>query len=167
MTLPYGLLAGASFTRMIRKILKIVSPPILSAAMRDNTGLFAQDTMALASAHPHSRADALTKTRQYGDTANPRVQGMVEATDWLSFTASAGRSFRAPTIDEAHLDPTLNPEKAWTYEAGFVTHESSRTFKANYFRANVGDEIQSSSFTADNVGHRRVGRDLRFKSITR
>ena len=80
---------------------------------------------------------------------------MIAATDWLSFTASGGRSFRAPTLDEAHLDPTLNPEKAWTYEAGFVTRESSRTLKVNYFRANVGDEIQSSSFTADNVATAR------------
>ena len=64
---------------------------------------------------------------QFGDTANPRVQAMIEAADWLSFFSSVDRPFRAPTLEESRLNADINPEKAWTYEAGFETRESSRT----------------------------------------
>ena len=63
----------------------------------ENWGLFVQDTMRWKSLTliPSGRYD---KNSQFGDTTNPRVQGLFDATDWLKFSASAGRSFRAPTI---------------------------------------------------------------------
>ena len=114
-------------------------------------------------AHPGGRYD---ENSQFGHTLNPRVQAIVETTDWLRLSGSDSRSFRAPTLEESNLNPALLPEKAWTYDAGFELHASSRSFRANVFRAIVGDEIQSSTFSADNVGSaRRQGVEIQVEHV--
>ena len=163
LTLPLGLLVGGSFTHDQEDLLDRLTPANSFSGREENWGMFAQDTWHwnALTLIPSGRFD---KNSQFGDTANPRVQGLVDATDWLRFSASADRSFRAPTLDESQLNPDLNPEKAWTYEAGFEVGESSRTFRANYFRSNVGDEIQSSTFTAANLeSGRRQGLEIQIK----
>jgi outer membrane receptor protein involved in Fe transport len=84
----------------------------------------------------------------------------------LRFSASAGRSFRAPTIEEANLNAALDPEKAWTYEAGFEIYRSSESFQINFFHADVGDLIQTSSSSAMNIGTaQRHGMEIQLHQV--
>jgi outer membrane cobalamin receptor len=111
----------------------------------------------------------------FGDTTNPRVQAMADATSWLRFSGSAARSFRAPKIDDLYYpvtdfgtfqdptsgryidstyqgNPNLQPETAWTYDAGFELYADSASFKATYFRANVSNLIQTINVYTTNAG---------------
>ncbi len=165
LSLPYGFLVGGSFIRDQENVSDRLFPSNSFSSSVENWGVFAQETLHWNSLllTPSGRYD---KNSQFGDTANPRVQGMVDATERLRFSASVGRSFRAPTLDETHFNPSLRPEKAWTYEAGFELHESSKSFRANYFRANVGDGIQTSSYTASNLERtRRQGMEIQVEHV--
>ena len=165
LTMPLGLLVGGSFTHDQEDFLDRLNGANSFSAWTENWGLFAQDTLhwGALTLIPGGRYD---KNSQFGDTTNPRVQGIINVTDWLRFSGSDSRSFRAPTMEEAQLNSALLPEKAWTYEAGFELHASSRSFRANVFRAIVGDEIQSSTFSADNVGSaRRQGVEIQIDHV--
>ena len=48
--------------------------------------------------------------------------------------------------------PTLEPETAWTYDAGFELHNDEASFKATYFRANVTNLIQTINTFITNTG---------------
>jgi len=165
LTLPLGLLAGGSFIHDQEDVSDRLNGLNSFSARRENWGLFVQDTLRWRALIliPGGRYD---KNSQFGDTTNPRVQAIIEATDWLRLSGSDSRSFRAPMMDETNLNPALLPEKAWTYEAGFELHGSSRSLRANVFRAIVGDEIQSSTFSADNVDSaRRQGVEIQIDHV--
>ena len=165
LTMPLGLLVGGSFTHDQEDFLDRLNGANSFSARVENWGLFAQDTMhwGALTLIPGGRYD---KNSQFGDTTNPRAQAILDATDWLRLSGSDSRSFRAPTMDESQFNSALLPERAWTYEAGFELHESSKSFRANVFRAIVGDEIQSSTFSADNVGSaRRQGVEIQIEHV--
>jgi vitamin B12 transporter len=165
LNLPLGFLVGGSVIHDHEDFADLLAPANSFGASEDNWGFFAQQTYHWSglTVIPSGRYD---KNNQYGHSANPRVQSMLDASDWLRFSASAGRSVRAPTIDEVHLNSMLDPERAWTYDAGFELHQSSMSFRANVFRANVDDLIQSSTFSAVNVGSaRRQGVEIQFDHV--
>lgn len=165
MSLPLGLLVGGSFTHDQEDVLDRLTASNSFSAWTENWGLFAQETLQWGAFTliPAGRYD---QNSQFGHSTNPRIQAIVEATDWLRLSGSEGRSFRAPTMDEWRFNPALLPEKAWTDEAGFELHGSSQSLRANVFRSHVGDAIQSSTFSAVNVGSaRRQGVEIKIEHV--
>jgi vitamin B12 transporter len=149
--LPLGFLVGGSFIHDQEDLLDRLNGSNSFSGRTDSSGIFAQETLhwKALTLIPGGRYD---ENSQFGNTMNPRVQAIIDANDWLRFSASDSRSFRAPTMDESQLNPALLPEKAWSYEAGFEMHESSLSFRANVYRSIVGNEIESSTFSAANIG---------------
>ncbi len=95
----------------------------------------------------------------FGGQFNPRIGISYRLQDELSFHASVGRAYRAPTFDDLYWpedgyvggNPDLVPETAWAYEAGmrFVNKEGDTQAELNIFRKNVHDLI---NWAADNEG---------------
>ena len=161
--LPLGLLVGGDFIHDREDTTDHVTPTNSFIRSEENYGFFAQDTMKwkMITLIPSGRFD---HNSGFGDTANPRVQALADATPWLRFSGSSARSFRAPAIDDLYYPfsdfgtfdegngrfihatytgtPDLLPETAWTYDAGFELHNDAASFKATYFRANVKNLIQ-------------------------
>jgi outer membrane receptor for ferrienterochelin and colicins len=87
----------------------------------------------------------------FGGQFNPRVGISYRLQDELSFYASVGRAYRAPTYDDLYWpedgyvggNPDLLPEIAWAYEAGirFMNEEGDIQAELNVFRKNVNDLI--------------------------
>ena len=186
--LPLGLTVGGNFIHDRENSIDNVTTSQSFIRSVENWSVFAQDTMRwnLFTLIPSGRFDHHS---QFGHTANPRVQLMADATDWLRFSGSAARAFRSPTIDELYYpftdfgtffgtdfqfsgNPNLQPEKAWTYDAGIELHKDANSLKVSYFRANVSNLIQSVDFftpgtpnvdqsTSINVGKaRRQGAEI-------
>ena len=178
MNLPLGFTVGGNFIHDREDHTDLLTPINSFDRWVENYGIFAQEEFHFKSLTliPSGRYD---HNSQAGDFENPRVQAIAEAADWLRFSGSAGRSFRAPTIDDLYLtsggiypftgNPNLRTEKAWTYDAGFELHADSISFRATYFRANVTDliQIQPITFnTAVNVGEaHRQGAEIQLNHI--
>jgi outer membrane receptor protein involved in Fe transport len=173
--LPLGLLVGGNFIRDREDHENRLAPGNSFIKTIENWGVFAQETIRWKriTLIPSGRYD---HNSQAGDSSNPRVSLMEDATDWLRFSGSTARSFRAPTIDDLFYvspffngNPDLRPEKAWTYDAGVELHDSSVSVRATYFRANVTDLIQVKPATYDtviNVGRaRRQGMEIQLNHI--
>ncbi len=164
LSLPWGLLFGTNFIHDREDSVDRIAPANSFTHFVEDWGLFGQDTFhyGVFTLIPSGRFD---HNSQAGNTSNPRVQVLADATPWLRFSSVAARSFRAPTIDDLYFkspffngNPDLRPEKAWSYDVGFEIHPDSFTFKATYFRANVNDLIQVKPITFDtvvNVGQAR------------
>lgn len=87
----------------------------------------------------------------YGESWSPRVQLIVKPNPYLKLSASANRSFQAPTFADL-FDPfvpppfpqtvQLNPEITWSYDAG-VTAIPAKGMEATttLFRADTRDRI--------------------------
>ena len=174
--LPWGLTAGGAFNRDRLDSDDFTTPANHYIARVENRGLFIQDDLHWKrfTVIPSARYDHHSVS---GESTNPRVQVMADATEWLRFSASAARSFRAPTIDDLFTpftdfgfgfsyegNPNLKPEKAWTYDAGFQVGSDSCTVRAGYFRAHITDLIQTTpdlAATSVNVGEaRRQGAEI-------
>jgi outer membrane receptor protein involved in Fe transport len=179
--LPYGFLLGGNFLHDREDNTDILSPANTFIRSLDNWGIFGQENFKydFLTIIPSGRFD---HNSQAGDTKNPRVQTIAEATDWLRFSGSAGRSFRAPTMDELFFvspyfigNPNLKPETAWTYDAGFELHKDSFSFQATYYRADVSNLIQgvqsdpanlASPFSSTNIGTaRRQGAEIKIDHV--
>lgn len=157
LALPYGLLFGGNFLHDREDNTDLITPSNTFIRSLDNWGVFGQDTLKQGpfTLIPSGRFD---HNSQAGDSKNPRIQLIADATDWLRFSGSAGRSFRAPTIDELFYvspgyvgNPNLLPETAWTYDSGFELHQDSTSFQATYFRANVSNLIQAVQSDPNNL----------------
>jgi outer membrane cobalamin receptor len=174
--LPLGFLAGGTFIHDRLDSTDFITPTNSYIASVENYGFFLQDEMKwkMLTLIPSGRFD---HNSQAGESKNPRVQLIADATDWLRFSGSAARSFRAPTIDDLFTPFTdfgggfsyvgnlnLRPERAWTYDAGFEVHAGSCSFRAGYFRANITDLIQTTpdlASTSINVGKaKRQGAEI-------
>lgn len=63
----------------------------------------------------------------YGNTYNPRFGIIMDMPERVRFSVSAARSFRAPTFLDLYstwgANPDLQPEIAWTYDAGFEVED--------------------------------------------
>jgi vitamin B12 transporter len=174
--LPMDFVVGGAFLRDRLDSRDATTPANNYIAHVENWGTYAQwngqyEWMKLI---PSVRYD---KHSEAGDATNPRVQAIADPTDWLRLSASAGKSFRAPTIDDLFTpftdfgfgfsyegNPDLEPEKAWTYDAGFQVGKGPLTFQAGYFRSNITNLIQTTpdfASTSINVGKaRRQGAEL-------
>jgi vitamin B12 transporter len=174
--LPFDFVVGGAFIRDRLDSRDVTTPTNNYIARVENWGTFAQW-------NGHYKGMKLIPSIRYddhsmaGNATNPRVQAIVDPTEWLQFSASAGKSFRAPTIDDLFTpftdfgfgfsyegNPNLQPEKAWTYDAGFKVGEEKLSFSAGYFRANITNLIQTTpdfASTSINVGEaRRQGAEL-------
>jgi outer membrane receptor protein involved in Fe transport len=184
-SLPHGLMVGGNFIHDREDSSDLITPSNTFIHWVENWGLFAEDTFRYDrfTLIPSGRYD---HNSQFGDTKNPRVQLIADALSWLRLSGSAARSFRAPTIDELYYpftsfgtfdgvqfsyqgNPNLQPERAWTYDAGFEVHPDSFSFRATYFRANVTDLIQTTTDPASttvNIGTaRRQGAEIQIKHV--
>jgi len=180
--LPLGFVVGGDFIHDREDSTDHLTPSNTFIRFAENYAFFAQDTMKwkMITLIPSGRFDHHTA---FGDTSNPRVQALADATPWLRFSGSSARSFRAPTIDDLyypHTDfgafadpfsgrytdftyqgnPGLKPETAWTYDAGFELYDDRASLQATYFRANVTNLIQTiDTFTT----HSGTGADPTWK----
>ncbi len=168
--LPMGFMVGGTFIRDRLDSQDHTTPANNFIASVENWGVFLQDTL------PWKKLTLIPSLRydhhsQAGESTSPRLLAIADATPWLRLSGSAAQSFRAPTIDDLYTpftdfgygfsyqgNPNLNPEEAWTYDAGFELHEDSASVKVTYFRANVTDLIQTTigpTYTTVNVGTAR------------
>src|SRR6056297_111535 len=107
----------------------------------------------------------------FGGQFNPRIGISYRLQDELSFHASVGRAYRAPTFDDLYWpedgyvggNPDLVPENAWAYEAGvrFVNKEGDTQAELNIFRKNIHDLINWAAdsegiWRPSNIGSARV-----------
>jgi outer membrane receptor for ferrienterochelin and colicins len=83
----------------------------------------------------------------YGEFFSPRLSAMYKATDNITFRASYGKGFRAPSINELFIDfantgvgytvigePSLRPEKSDGYNAGMqYTRDDLVWFRVNFY----------------------------------
>jgi outer membrane receptor protein involved in Fe transport len=110
---------------------------------------------------------------------NPKL-GMIYTIDpSITFRASAGRGFRAPSIGELYVaamvssspiaivpSTDLKPEHSWTYEAGISYALTSTTlFDAALFQSDFNDLIEAGVEIDSSSGNRRSV--IRFRNITR
>ncbi|MFT4031556.1 MAG: TonB-dependent receptor [Siphonobacter sp.] len=89
---------------------------------------------------------------QFGSAWFPGLDASYSLTDQLNIYASVNRSLRYPTFTEMYLnssvviaDPTIRPEKAWSYEIGSKRFtEFNQTTLAVFYRqtANAIDKIK-------------------------
>ncbi len=87
----------------------------------------------------------------FGGQLNPRVGFTYRLQDELSFHASMGRAYRAPTYDDLYWpedgyvggNPALLPETAWAHEAGlrFINDKGDTQAELNVFQNNVSQLI--------------------------
>jgi outer membrane cobalamin receptor len=172
--LPMGFVVGGDFIHDREDTTDNITASNSFIRWEENYAFFAQDTMKWKSITliPSGRFD---HNDEFGDTSNPRVQLLADATPWLRFSGSSGRSFRAPTIDDLYYpftdfgsfpdpssgryiddtyqgNPNLRPETAWTYDAGFELHNDAASFKATYFRSNDTNLIQTIDVYTANSG---------------
>jgi outer membrane receptor protein involved in Fe transport len=183
--LPYGLSVGGNFVHDREDSSDLITPSNTFIRWVENWGLFAEETFRYDrfTLIPSGRLD---HNSQFGDAKDPRVQFIADALPWLRFSGSAARSFQAPTIDELYYpftdfgtfggtdfsyqgNPNLQPERAWTYDAGFEVHPDSFSFRATYFRANVTNLIQTTTDPASttvNIGTaRRQGAEIQIDHV--
>ncbi len=143
---PFGLLAGASYERDRQEILGD------DARHRVDWGAYLQQTLSLGpfTLVPAARFD------QYGDfgnTYNPRLTGVYQASDRLTFSANAARSFRAPSFTELFYAGagTLRPETAWSYDMGGQWETSEHTsLSVAGFYVRLRDRISDGAFVLRN-----------------
>jgi len=91
--------------------------------------------------------------------------------DEVSFHASLGRAYRAPTYDDLYWpedgyvggNPDLLPETAWAYEAGlrFISEKGDSQAELNIFRKDVSQLINWAAdsnevWRPSNIGSARV-----------
>lgn len=176
---PFGFAFGASLLHDRLDSIDLITRANSFQRDSENVGLFIEQKWQwnALTIIPSGRFD---KHSQFGWSKNPRVQGILEATDYLRFSASAARSFRAPTIDDLYYpftdygsgfsyvgNPSLRPEVSWTQDAGFELHGANASFKATYFHASVSNLIQSTlddASTVINVGDaRRKGAEIQIE----
>ena len=85
-------------------------------------GLYLQDDWQITSGILLSVGVRDDNFQAYGSQVDPRIGVVVLLSDRLVFRAGAGRTFRAPSFDElapVFGNPALQPESAWSYDAGF------------------------------------------------
>lgn len=99
----------------------------------------------------------------FGDQMDPRGGVVVLLNDRLLFRAGVGRTFRAPTFDELAPglfgNPNLQPETAWSYDAGFEYALSrGTTLTVGGFYKDAINLITSPPplYIPENVGHAQV-----------
>ncbi len=114
-------------------------------------------------------ANLAVRYEQYGggigSTTNPRVSLRWQALDWIAFRASAGTTFRAPTLDGvepgfirsvANLggqyravrfngNPDLQPETADAFNAGFLVDLGGFSASVDFWRFDFEDELTTES----------------------
>ncbi len=143
-TMPLGLTVGGSFLHDHEDYNDRSNSANSFAAAVQSWGVFVIETIHwnAITLIPSARFE---RNSQFGESTNPRVEGIVDATNLLRFSASAARAYRPPTIDEWHAQPQLRPEHGWTYDAGFEVHPDSYSFRATYFLSKVTDLIQTTN----------------------
>lgn len=81
----------------------------------------------------------------FGNIYNPRLTAVFRATERGRLSASASRSFRAPTfldlVFPGFSNPQLRPEVAWTYDAGVEWGDADRFWRATGYFSKITDRI--------------------------
>lgn len=100
-----------------------------------------------------------------GSTTDPRITARWQPLDWLTFRGSASKSFRAPPVDwltndfdtvassigaqfrsqRRFGDPNLKPEKADTYNLGFVVQRPGFLFSLDLWKYDLRDMLTVES----------------------
>lgn len=91
----------------------------------------------------------------FGHTYNPRLGLVYRLTEGWKLSATAARSFRAPTFLDLYYpgysNPQLNPETAWTYDGGLEFQTENFSFRATGFFHKIRDRIAlNPSFIPEN-----------------
>ncbi len=93
--------------------------------------------------------------QDWGESLNPRLTMIYQATPWLKFSGNIAQSYQTPTfadmtdfdnnfgvIPRVGTGPSISPEYAWHYDAGFeVNIPWNIDFKATAFRADIRDKL--------------------------
>lgn len=179
--LPFGFTVGGNFVRDREDSQDLIVPDNSFINAIEQWGVFIQQTFRWKqfTLIPSGRYDHNSHS---GESKNPRVQLAVDATPWLKVSASAARSFRAPSILDLFYrfkgdafnfpfngNPNLRPEKAWTYDIGAEAHDESKSIRLSLFRSNITDLIQVNPITFDssvNIGEaRRQGIEIEGRQV--
>ena len=132
---------------------------------------YAQDTLLLPANVLLEAGVRYDAHSDFANEASPRVALVVPLSASTRLRLSAGRSYRAPTLNDRfavdswgdHGNPDLKPEIAWEYEAGIEQQLGNRGhLSLAAFRRDVRDLIQWQENLADytwspqNVGRARI-----------
>lgn len=139
-----------------------------------NWGLYAQQEIRFGSLKldPAIRMD---QHSTFGNTYNPRVGFVWDATKKLKVSATAARSFRAPTFLDLYSpygsNPDLNPETAWSYDTGVeFSGSSGNGVRVTGFYTKMKDRIVFASVTINEPTAELSGFELesfnRYKAIS-
>jgi outer membrane receptor protein involved in Fe transport len=95
------------------------------------------------------------QTNKIGDISLntvPRVGGVWSPSSWMTVKALYGQAFRAPALDELHLNrpgivgnPNLQPEKVGTFDLGVGFQAGRLQASVDYFHSKQTDSIVSVS----------------------
>jgi vitamin B12 transporter len=145
-----------------------------SAVHVTNWGLYAQQDIQWGSLKidPAIRMD---QHSTYGNTYNPRVGLVWKALKDLKVSATAARSFRAPTFLDLYYpgssNPNLNPETAWSYDTGLeLSGRNGNGFRLTGFYTKIEDRIVFASIPINEPTAELSGVELelfnRYKMLT-
>jgi iron complex outermembrane receptor protein len=98
-----------------------------------------------------------------GSSSNPKLAVRYQATEWLTFRASASSTFRGPVLTQAQTDvltsfqlvpffnsvrpfdntanPNLTPEEADNYNIGFLVNTEKLSISLDYFQIKLKDKL--------------------------
>lgn len=116
-------------------------------------------------ADTQARGGALDRDRSWMPLV-PSAGAIWRAHEWLEFKGNVARTFRAPDFDELYLDmvglvgdPTLNPERALTFDAGvrLGPQKGPISVEAIYFRNELEQSIYFVAETAYQFKAKNLG----------
>ena len=115
---------------------------------RSRGGLFVEQQFGASAGIPITAGISLYGYSDFGWTVSPGIDVAVPVTTRSVAYASVGRSFRAPTFTDRYYvspanvgNPDLEPEIAWSYEAGWRRTSDRLVFDVATFRRSARDVI--------------------------
>lgn len=140
---------------------RVTSDTAFTRTSRDNGAVFAQGAMSFGR-HRLEIAGRYDDNEQFGGNATGHLSwGFKPAERWQVY-ASLGNAFKAPTFNELYYpgfsNPTLDPERASTLEAGIKRHAGATRWSLSAYRSEVKDLIAFDvrTFLPQNIAEARL-----------
>jgi len=134
---PFGLLFGGDIQRDRRET---------SSAERQHTRLWAVFIEETWKSGPLTLIPGirLDQHSRFGNTINPRLTGIFQASGLLKFSANIARAFRIPAFADLVLptgNPSIRAETAWNYDLGAQISRGATRLTITGFLTKVRDMI--------------------------
>ncbi|MFH1282401.1 MAG: TonB-dependent receptor [bacterium] len=147
---PFGFLFGFDI-RQDRFFQKLkLSNNMLENRRYTNRAFFLQQELHLADGLTLIPGVRLENHSEYSNQTNPKLTLIYKANSKLKLSANGGRAFRAPTFNDLIYNPNIEPETAYSYDAGVeVSLMENILFNTTLYRIDYDDLID---WTPDSTG---------------